>query len=202
MEHSLQIINSFLDKLFLYGPFWIYLALFMAALIENLFPPFPGDFFAIAGGALAAAGRLNLFLVFVVVYLGGIISVMLVYKLGLNYGRQFFIRKNYRFFSANDIVRLENWFQKRGALLLILSRFIVGARSVISLVAGISRYDYSKMLIFASISFFLFNGLILFSSYIFVIEFETIARYFHLYEKIVWPILILGIIGYFQNLKI
>jgi membrane-associated protein len=196
MEQSLQIINSFLDKLFIYGPFWIYLALFMAALIENIFPPFPGDFFTIAGGALAAAGRLNIILVFLVVYAGGIISISLVYKFGLVYGRQYFIRKNFRFFPAADIVRLEKWFHKRGAMLLILNRFMVGARSIIAIVAGIGRYEYSRMLIFASISFFLFNGLLLFSSYIFVIEFDVIAEYFHAYEKTVWPIIIVIVIGF------
>jgi len=192
MEQSFQLINSFIDKLFIYGPFWIYLALFIALFIENIFPPFPGDFFTLTGGALATAGRLNICIVFMMVYLGGIASVMVVYYFGYKYGRNFFMRKNYRFFSAKDITRLESWFQKRGIYLLLLNRFIVGGRSIIALVAGISRYSPVSTFIYTSVSFWLFNGILLFGSYIFVVNFETIAHHFHLYEKIVWPGVILA----------
>ncbi len=191
MEQSFQLVNNFLDKLFVYGPVWIYLALFIALFIENIFPPFPGDFFTLTGGALAAAGRLNVYLVFLMVYLGGIASVMVVYYFGLKVGRGFFIRKNYRFFSAKDVVRMEDWFQRRGAYILLLNRFIVGGRSVIAIVAGISRYSPALMLLYTSVSFWIFNGLLLFGTYIFVVNFETIVYHFHIYEKIVWPVVLL-----------
>jgi membrane protein DedA with SNARE-associated domain len=194
MDQLLQLINEFLDKIFIYGPFWIYLVLFITAFVENIFPPIPGDFITLTGGALAASGRLNIFLVFVLVYLGGIASISLLYYLGQAKGRQFFIRKNYRFFSKNDISRLEEWFNSQGALLLIFNRFIVGARAAIAVVTGISNYNFWKMLVYVSISFWIFNGLLLFSSYVFIVNFETIEKYLHLYERIVWPIIIVIIL--------
>jgi membrane protein DedA with SNARE-associated domain len=195
MEHSLHIINDFLDQLFAYGPVWIYLALFIASFIENIFPPFPGDLFTLTGGALAASGRLDIITVFFVVYLGGIGSVMLVYYLGYHYGRDFFVRKNYRAFSADDILRLEAWFIRRGAVLLLFNRFIVGTRSVVALITGISRFSPMRTFTYVSVSFWLFNGLLLFSSYVFVINFETIIEYYKLYERIAWPIIILAVAG-------
>jgi len=191
MEQSLNLINDFLDKLFVYGPLWIYLALLVASFIENIFPPFPGDFFTITGGALAASGRLNIFMVFVMIYIGGITSVMLVYYFGKRFGRDYFLRKNFRLFSANDILNLEKWFQKRGALLLVFNRFIVGARSAVALVTGISRYNPLYTFISISISFWLFNSLLLFSSYIFIININTIIASYHMYEKAAWTIIIL-----------
>jgi membrane protein DedA with SNARE-associated domain len=196
MEHSLHLINSFLDRLFIYGPIWIYLALFAAAFIENILPPFPGDMFTVAGGALSAAGRLNIILVFLVIYLGGISSMMVIYYFGANYGREFFLKKNYPFFSANDILKLEAWFARKGAPLLIFNRFVVGGRALIGLVAGIGRYNPVRMCLFTSISFWLFNSILLFSSYIFVVKFETIAYYFHLYERTVWPIIIILVVAF------
>jgi hypothetical protein len=56
MSDSLVHINLFLDQLFQHGPLLVYVVLFFACLIENLFPPFPGDSFVAAAGALAAAG--------------------------------------------------------------------------------------------------------------------------------------------------
>jgi membrane protein DedA with SNARE-associated domain len=194
MEQSFNLINDFLEWLFAYGPFWIYLALLTASFIENVFPPFPGDFFTIAGGALAAAGWLNTLLVFLMVYVGGIGSTMVVYYLGRSFGRDFFIKKDYRLFSRRDIVRLEGWFSRKGAVLLVFSRFIVGARAAIALVSGIGEYNPLRMYIFSSISFCLFNGLLLFSSYIFVVNFDMIAHYYHLYEKVLWPVVIIIVI--------
>ncbi len=191
MEQSLQLINEFLDRLFIYGPWLIYLTLFAASFVENIFPPFPGDFFTLTGGALAASGRLEIAGVFAAVYVGGICSLMLVYYLGRRFGRDYFIAKNFRYFSADDIRRLEDWFARKGLLLILFNRFIVGARAVITLVAGMSNYRAGPMFLFASISFWIFNSLLLFGTYIFVVNFETIAYYFHLYERIVWPIIII-----------
>jgi len=195
MEQSLQLINDFLDRLFAYGPFWIYAALFVASFVENIFPPFPGDFFTLTGGGLAAAGRLDIVAVYLMVCAGGLGSIIAIYYLGYYRGRDFFLRKNYRIFSREDIFRLEEWFQRKGVLLLIFNRFIVGARSAVALVTGISHYPSGRAFTYIFISFLLFNGLLLFSSYIFVVNFETIAHYFHLYEKIVWPIIMILIIS-------
>jgi len=193
METTFNLITEYLDKLVAYGPIYIYLILIAASFIENIFPPFPGDFFTLAGGAMAAAGWLNIFLVFAVVYIGGIGSTIVVYYFGRKYGREFFIHRNYRFFSANDILKMEEWFDKRGALVLVISRFIVGARAAMALVGGMSRYNISKFTIFSSISFWLFNGILLFSSFLFVVNFDTISAYFAAYKKIAWPIILVAI---------
>lgn len=201
MEQTFNLIHDFLETLFNYGPVWIYLALIVASFIENIFPPFPGDFFTIAGGALAAAGWLNIFLVFAMVYTGGIGSTMVVYYLGKKYGRTFFMKKNFRFFPVTDIVKMEEWFGRRGGIILVFSRFIVGARAALAIVGGMSRYGGQKFFWLSSISFWIFNGILLFSSYIFVVNFETIAEYFHTYEKIAWPIII-GVIIILVAIKV
>ena len=196
MEQLLHLSNNFIDELFVYGPLWLYLFLFISSFVENIFPPIPGDLITASSGALAASGRLNIFVVFLVAYAGGILSMMFVYYLGRSRGREFFLRKNYKMFSKDDIIRLESWFQRRGVLLLIFNRFIVGVRAVLALVAGISRYNPIKKFIYVSISFWIFNGLLLFSSYLFVINFDTVIKYLKLYEKITWPIIVIVIITF------
>jgi membrane protein DedA with SNARE-associated domain len=194
MEHSLALVNEFLDSLFAHGPLWIYMALFTASFIENIFPPFPGDFFTLAGGALAAAGRIDIFAVYAAASIGGLSSSMLLYYLGRAYGREFFLKKDFRFFSARDIRNLEVWFQKRGVLLLLGNRFLVGARAIVILTSGISRYNTLKTLASIGLSFCLFNALLLFGTYLFVINFDTMAEIYRHYEKIVLPVVVLIII--------
>jgi membrane protein DedA with SNARE-associated domain len=80
-------------------------------------------------------------------------SIMLIYLLGRYFGREFFLRKDYRFFSARDIVEVEGKFQRRGGLLLVASRFIVGFRVALALAAGISRYSPLRMFLYTLVSY-------------------------------------------------
>lgn len=189
-------INQLLDFIFSYGPFWVYLVLFAACFIENIFPPFPGDSFIVGAGALVAVARLDLALALVTVMVGGLCSVMLIYAFGKRYGRDFFVRKNYKYFSAADIIRMEQQFDKWGFLILIFSRFVVGFRSALALVSGMSRYDAGKMLVFSTISYMLFAGLLMYAAMLLVENLELLREYFTAYNMIVWPILIILVAYY------
>ena len=59
----------------------MYVVLFAACFLENVFPPFPGDTFIAAAGALVAADRLHFGITLVVMMAGGMTSVMLLYFL-------------------------------------------------------------------------------------------------------------------------
>ena len=98
-ENPIQI-SEYLDYLFAYGAFWVYLIIFAACFIENIFPPFPGDSFIVAAGGLVALGRLDLVGTFLTIVTGGVASVMVLYALGKRYGREYFIRRNFKYFSS------------------------------------------------------------------------------------------------------
>ena len=85
-EHPEQI-NQLLDLIFAYGSVWVYLAIFTACFVENVFTPFPGDSFIVAAGGLVALGRLDLVLTIIIIVVGGIASVMLLYTMGRRFGR-------------------------------------------------------------------------------------------------------------------
>lgn len=196
MSENLAQIDHILDSLFAYGPFWVYCVIFLACFIENLFPPFPGDSFIVAGGGLAAASRLDPFLTFVLVIIGGMSSVMILYFLGRNYGREFFLRKNYRYFSSEDILKVEGKLLKWGTVILIFSRFIVGLRAALAIVAGIGRYRALKMFIYSTVSYLLFTGLVMYVSYKLVENFDKIEYMFRTYNRIVWPVVIAVLLFY------
>ncbi|MEE9443489.1 MAG: DedA family protein [candidate division Zixibacteria bacterium] len=166
-------------------PLYIYLILFGIAFFENIFPPIPGDTFTIVGGYLAAIGKLSLIPTALFITLGTISSVMLIYILGYRGGKEFFERKNYRFFNARDVNRVDSWFDKYGALTLLVSRFIVGARVAVAIGAGISRYPSPRMFIYSYISGVLFHGVLIALAYLFHAYVDNIVEWFNLYSKIV-----------------
>ncbi len=149
-------VNELLDTVFSHGTFWVYLAICIGCFIENLLPPFPGDAFILAAGALAAAGRLEPVTAGLAALVGGMLSVFILYFIGRRYGREYFIRKNFRFFNAQDIHTTEQKFEKWGALILLVSRFLFGIRSAVSVTAGIVNYPRFQMLLFSGISYAIF----------------------------------------------
>ncbi|MGH8015268.1 MAG: DedA family protein [Candidatus Zixiibacteriota bacterium] len=196
VENPTQI-SAFLDGIFRYGALWVYVALFAACFIENIFPPFPGDSFIAAAGGLVALERLDFVTTTLIILAGGISSVMLLYLFGTNYGRKYFEKKNFKYFSAKDIEVMESKLQKWGAFILVFSRFMVGIRAAVAVAAGIGRYPTILMLFYSTVSYFLFTVLIIFLAISTVENLEVIKSYFLQYNLIIWPIIIVLAAGYF-----
>jgi len=190
MSDYLPQINEYLDLIFAYGAVWVYLAIFAACLIENLAPPFPGDSFIVAAGALVAVSRLDPYVSMIVVCAGGMTSVMVWYGLGRFYGRDYFARHNFRFITAKDVTLAEEKFARWGGLILVVSRFVMGMRVVLALAAGIAAYSAIRMFVYTLVSYVLFAGLLMYLGYKLVENLDRVEYYFTTYNYIVWPIVV------------
>ncbi len=140
-------------------------------------------------------GRLDFGLSILLIVAGGVASVMIMYLLGRKFGRDFFMRKNYKYFSVDDLMRFESSFMRWGWLLLVFSRFVVGFRSAIVIGAGISRYHAGKMIALSVVAYLLFIGVLYYLAMVVVENFENIAYYFKAYNTIAWPLVIVIVIG-------
>ncbi len=196
MGESLVQINEYLDYFFAFGAFTVYAVIFIACFIENIFPPFPGDTFILAAGGLVAVDRLDLVTASLTIIAGGVSSVMVLYFFGTKYGREYFVKKDYKYFSAKDIFVMEEKFHKWGVLIIIFSRFVIGIRSGLAIVSGISKFNGFLMLIYSIISYILFGGLLMYIAIALVENFDKITYYVKTYNLIFWPILIFIILWF------
>ncbi len=152
-----QLINDIITFLLPKNDLFLYIFLFVSAIIENLFPPIPGDTITIFGAFLVGTGRLSYLLVYISTTTGSVIGFMLLVMVGRFFEREFFMKKNYRFFSSNSIIAAENWFDRYGYFMILANRFLPGIRSVISLVSGITRLNLLKVCILSLISASIWN---------------------------------------------
>ncbi len=196
MGDALNLVNEYLDYLFTFGTVWVYLVILAACLVENIFPPFPGDTFILAAGGLVALDRLDLFLSMAAVAGGGLLSVMALFYLGRARGRDYFCRKNFKYFSTTDIGRVERLLGRWGALILTFSRFVVGFRSALALGAGIARYNPTKMLMYSTFSYVIFAGPIFYLADRLVANIDRIDWYLRTYSAAAWSIVIGVLIVY------
>lgn len=189
-------IQAILDQLFMDGPWLAYALLFAACFIENIVPPFPGDAFVLAAGGLIAIDQLQVLPTMAVVLSGGLSSVSLLYWFGRLRGRDYLLRRNFRWLSAMDIVQIETRLQRWGALILLASRFVPGVRPLFALVAGIGRYPAGSTVLYTGISYLLFTGLLLYIAATLVENSEEIERFVRTYNLVVWPLMITAVTGY------
>ncbi len=152
LDTILEYLQSLPDSL-------IYVILAFSAFVENVFPPIPGDTITAFGAFLVGIKRLNFWGVYAATTVGSVLGFLFLFYLGAVMGRGFFLRKDYRFFSAGDIFKAEQWFERYGYYLVILNRFLPGIRSVIAVVAGISRLKPLRVGAFALISCLVWNAL-------------------------------------------
>ena len=127
----------------------LYILLGLSAFVENIFPPIPGDTITAFGAFLVGARRLDFMGVYLSTTLGSLAGFMSLFWIGNLLGRKFFIEKDYRLFSAQDILQAEQWFQKYGYFLILLNRFLPGIRSIISLAGGISNLGTFRVALLA-----------------------------------------------------
>jgi membrane protein DedA with SNARE-associated domain len=155
---------------------FLYIFLFLSAVIENLFPPIPGDTITAFGAFLVGTGRLNYTLVYITTTTGSVAGFMSLFLLGKMLGKKYFVEKNYSFFSAESIHAAEGWFRKYGYFVVLGNRFLPGIRSVISIVSGISKLNNLKVLIFSIVSAAVWNIIWIHTGYLLGNNWETVKK--------------------------
>jgi membrane protein DedA with SNARE-associated domain len=165
--------------------------------MEYLFPPTPGDTAMVFGAYLAGTGKLDLFALYVVTILGSISGFFILFFIGKYYGREFFLRRDYRLFPRKTILQTEKWFQHYGIALIAFNRFFSGARAVVSLIAGISNMKLSLTAMAAFFGCLIWNTLLLSGGYYMGKNWQTVITIITRYNQFVITVLILLLLLYF-----
>lgn len=148
------------------GAVFIYIFLFLSALIENIFPPWPSDTLTVTGAYLALLGKLSLSAVMVVAVLGGFCGAFILYYLGKTKGRAFFIKPGRKYFGKSDLNKVERWMERYGNLVLIGARFLAGVRSLVAIAAGIGNIEKYRFSFLTLSGFIIWNGVLVGAVYL------------------------------------
>jgi membrane protein DedA with SNARE-associated domain len=175
-----------------HGVVWIYCFMFISAIVENLFPPYPGDTVTFMGGYLASSAVLSLPLVFLIPSAGSLCGALILYYLGLKKGRKLFEKDKGRILNKTQLGKIENWFGKYGSEVILASRFITGVRSGIAVAAGLGKIELWKMVAYSLISIFAWNGLIIGLGTLTHQNREKVFKFLSLYNRLILIAVILA----------
>ncbi len=186
-----QEIFSFISAV---DPLWIYLTLFFFSFIENVFPPSPSDLVVVFGASMIASTSVDYFPVLLITSIGSALGFILMYYVGKLFGDKIIKRGKIKFLSQEDLSRTDIWFTKYGYKLIIANRFLPGTRSVISFFSGMYELDILKTFLYASISAFIWNAVIIYLGMLLGNNIELIDYYLTVYSKVIVLITVLIII--------
>jgi membrane protein DedA with SNARE-associated domain len=127
-----------------------YAAIFAAPLVESTGIPFPGETVLVAGAVYAAVtGRLSLAGVVVAAAAGAVLGDNLGYGIGRAVGGRLLERfGGWVRLSPERLALLHRFFARRGALAIVVARFIIVLRTFGALVAGAAQMPYRTFLLF------------------------------------------------------
>jgi membrane protein DedA with SNARE-associated domain len=199
------MIEYILDFISNAAPFWIYVALFAFAFVENVFPPSPSDLVVVVGGSLISQGTISFIPTLILTSIGSVLGFMTLFYIGNQLDKKIIRAGKMKFISIEALEKAEGWFLKYGYLVIALNRFMPGTRSVISFFAGVSELNIKKTVLLATLSAFAWNAIIIYLGILFGNNIETVDYYLSTYSNIVIAItitvLIFFIVRYFWNKK-
>ncbi len=125
-----------------------YLILFVIIFAETGFvvtPFLPGDSLLFAAGALIAAGNtgLSIYLLALILIIAAFTGNTVNYLLGGYFGPKVF-KENNKILKLDYYLQTHAFFEKHGAVAVILSRFMPIIRTIAPFVAGVSRMSFFK----------------------------------------------------------
>lgn len=154
-----------------------YLGLFTLLILGGIGFPFPEDTTLILCGFLISNGVVKSVPALLVVYIGVLFTDLLLYFAGRKYGRMIITHKRFhKLISAERLSLLEEKFSRKGVLVVLLGRHIIGLRSQILLVAGVMKMSFLKFLAADAFSASLTIALMVWAGYMGGNSFEIIKK--------------------------
>jgi len=151
--------------------------IFAAVLVEQLGLPIPALPLLMAGGALAATGKFNLWLGLLATLVACLIADLLWFFLGRHRGNQvlgFLCRISLE--PDSCVRRTQNVFTRYGLRALVVSKFVPGMSTVAPPLAGMAGVPVGRVILVDSLGALLYGGSLLGVGYLFSNQIQQVGE--------------------------
>lgn len=164
--HCNQYIEQFIQE---YGNF-IYPILFIIIFCETglVFLPFlPGDSLIFAAGTFAAIGKMNFWLLIVIIIMSAILGDTVNYEIGKHFGKKILNNKKFKLIKDENLKKAEDLVKQYGGTAVLLARFMPIIRTIVPFVVGMGELHYPKFIKYNAIGGIIWVSLFLTMGYLF-----------------------------------
>lgn len=164
VTHPNILIDSLLNLFGIYTYFALFFIIFAeTGLAVGFF--LPGDSLLVVCGLFAAAGKLNLWVMLISLFVAAVVGDAVGYLSGRKVGQAIFSRPKSRFFNPAHLKRAHAFYEKHGGKTIILARFVPIVRTFAPIVAGAADMRYRDFVFFNILGGFLWVTSMLFAGY-------------------------------------
>jgi membrane-associated protein len=164
--------------------------LFVATLVEYVFPPFPGDLVVVLGSWYAVKGAISWPAALVSVTAGALLGAWIDYRIGVALALRLDRRLARRSPAFEErLLRFEASYRRWGVFLLLANRFLPGIRAFLFVAAGASGIPLRTVLLFGGLSAIAWNGVLLGVGALVVHNAAELVGFVEQYTRVAWIVL-------------
>jgi len=158
------LIDALLNWLGVYVYFGLFFIIFAeTGLAVGFF--LPGDSLLVVAGVFAAAGKLNLWIMLVSLFVAAVVGDAVGYYSGRKMGKAIFSRPKSKLFNPKHLEKAHAFYEKYGGKTIIIARFVPIVRTFAPIVAGAANMTYKNFLVYNIFGGFLWVTSMLLTGY-------------------------------------
>ena len=149
---------------------WLYAILFVVIFAETglvVCPFLPGDSILFIAGTVVAAAGLAVHVLVVVLVAAAVLGDSVNYGVGHYIGPRAFHKRDSRWFRQEYLRRTQAFYEKYGAVTIIIGRFVPIIRTFAPFLAGVAGMQYRRFLSYNVIGGCLWIGLLVYAGFLF-----------------------------------
>ena len=139
-----------------------YLGVALLVIAENLFPPIPSEIVLPFAGFVARRGDGSVVVMVLAATVGSVVGALILYAIAAAIGPErihSFVVRFGKWFGVkeSDMVRAEEWFDRRSNAAVLIGRCVPLIRSLVSIPAGFRRMNFARFALLSAIGSAVWN---------------------------------------------
>ena len=139
-----------------------YLGVALLVIAENLFPPIPSEIVLPFAGFVARRGDGSVVVMVLAATVGSVVGALILYAIAAAIGPErihSFVVRFGKWFGVkeSDMVRAEEWFDRRSNAAVLVGRCVPLIRSLVSIPAGFRRMNFARFALLTAIGSAVWN---------------------------------------------
>lgn len=173
---------------------------FLAILLENVFPPIPSELILPLAGFTAAGPDAPYGLVEAILWAtaGSLAGAAVLYALGWAVGarRLRWVADRLPLVDPTDVDRSIAWFTHYGSIAILVGRLVPGVRSLISIPAGIDRMPLLTFGLFTALGSAIWNSVLVVAGYLLGDNWRVVTDWVDRFSHVVYLVLAVAVVAF------
>jgi len=188
-----------------------YLGVALLVVLENVFPPIPSEIvlpfagFVAQQGATGAGSAANtdtsVLGMMIAATIGSVVGALILYFIAAAIGPErlrIFIDRFGRWFGvkSSDLVRAEEWFDRRSVVAVLVGRCVPLIRSIVSIPAGFRRMNLTSFIVLTALGSAVWNIALIGAGAILGDQWERVGEYISVFQWLVIAAIVLLVLRF------